>query len=50
MVCVAFMTVAGLPVLAVCSMLLYVSLQQHGGMVAAISRSRLAADPVDHRG
>lgn len=50
MVCVAFMTVAALPVLAVCSTLLYISLQLHGGVVAAIHRSRLAADPVDHRG
>jgi hypothetical protein len=50
MVCVAFMTVAGLPVLAVCSALLYDSLKKHGGFVAAIAATGRVRLPGGHAG
>ncbi|MDN3351958.1 hypothetical protein [Actinomadura sp. DC4] len=45
---VAFVTVAGLPVLAACSTFLYVSLKRYGGVVdavAATGRARFGLRP-----
>lgn len=52
-VCVAFMTVVGLPVLAVCSALPYDSLKRYGGFVAVITatgRARFSAGHTGHDG
>ena len=46
MVCVAFLTVMGLPVLAACSAFLGISLKRHGGVVVALpATGRLGPRP-----